>query len=96
MFGFWKKTPSVYDEPIEKVLIEMREQDVDSTEYAAAIGHLETLEKLKTQKGFRWPSADTMAVAGANLLGVLIIVAYEQKHPWTSKAKDHIIKPKTP
>lgn len=95
MFGKFRKTvTSIYDEPINKVLTEMREQPVESQEYAAAISHLETLNKLKAEEGKKRVSADTMAVVAGNLLGILTIVAYEQKHVMTSKATGFIIKPK--
>ena len=35
-------------------------------------------------------STDTLVLAGANLLGIIAIVAYEQKHIWGSKAAGFI------
>lgn len=94
MFGFRKPVTSIYDESIQKVLDEMREQPVESQEYAAAISHLEMLHKLKADHGNKRVSADTMAVVVGNLLGILTIVAYEQKHVMTSKAFGFTVKPK--
>jgi hypothetical protein len=91
---FWEKVPSIYEEPIKKVLIEMQENGVETEEYSTAVRHLETLTKLKTEEGRKRVSADTMAIVVGNLLGILVIVAYEQKHVMTTKANWGTLKPK--
>lgn len=83
---FRKEVASIYDEPITKVLEELREQPVESKEYEAAMRHLETLHKLKAEKVRKPVSADTMWQVAGTLAGILAIVAYEQKHVITTKA----------
>lgn len=63
-------------------------------EYDEIIGRIERLNKLKHEDKPERVSRDTLAMVGANLLGVLIIVAYEQKHVFTSKAFGTILRPK--
>lgn len=92
---FRKEVTSIYDEAIEKLLNEMREQPVETEEYAAAVRHLETLTNLKAQTGRKKVDANTMATVVGNLLGILTIVAYEQKHVMGSKATGFILKPKS-
>lgn len=97
MFGkFRKSVTSIYDEPIQKVLNEMEQYDPSTQEYSAAIRHLETLSKLHAEEksGRNRISADTMAIVAGNILGILAIVAYEQKHVMTSKATGFILKTK--
>lgn len=91
---FWKQESSIYDEPINKVLAEMETYSPDTDEYSAAIRHLETLTKMKAEEGRKRVSADTMAIVVGNLLGILVIVAYEQKHVLTTKANWGTLKPK--
>jgi hypothetical protein len=86
MFGYFRKAePSIYDEPIDKVLIELETYGVETPEFETALSHLERLTKLKAEKPER-VSPDTMAIVAGNLLGILIMVGYEQKHVMTSKA----------
>lgn len=90
---FWEKSESIYDEPITKVLDEMREQSVDTTEYNDAIRHFDTLMKLKANESRKPVSADAVLSVVGSLLGILVIVAYEQKHVFNSKASGFIRKP---
>jgi len=39
-------------------------------------------------------SRDTIALIAGNLMGILLIVAYEQKHVITSKGFGQVIRPK--
>jgi len=88
---FWDEKPSIYDEPIGTVLNEMKTYGPDSPEFATQLTYLERLSemKTKTKSAFR-VSPDQLVASGAALLGIVIIVAYEQTHPMVSKARDHI------
>lgn len=90
---FWEKGESIYDEPIAKVLDEMREQPVDSTEYNDAIRHFDTLMKLKAATSRKPISGDAVVGVIGSLLGIFSLVAYEQKHVLSSKAFGFIRKP---
>jgi len=92
---FAKRKPSILDEPIEKVLTEMNTYGPDSPEYPKLIDHLDRLTRMKEQS-YRRPSPDAMAIVVGNLLGILVIVAYEQKHVMVSKGLGFVIKPKEP
>jgi hypothetical protein len=92
----WQESTSIYDEPIEKTLEELRQHDPESDEYTKALAALERLTKLKNGKRSKFGvSPDTAAIVLGNLLGILIIVAYEQKHAMTSKGLNYI-KPQNP
>ena len=64
-------------------------------EYNDLLARLERLEKLRTEEKPERVSRDTLAMIGANILGILIVVAYEQKHVLTTKAPWNAFRPKT-
>ena len=95
MFGnFRKKEDPKLSAAIDAIYEEMTTHGPDSEEYPNMLGYLERLTELQAPKRHNRVSPDQMAVVLGNLLGIQIIVAYEQKHVMTSKAKDFIIKPK--
>lgn len=93
MFG---KTSKIVDTQLETAMIrlldDMQTQDSDSQEYTAQLGYLERLNALKTAQRRNRVSPDQMALVAGNLLGILIIVAYEQKHAMVSKATGFLIR----
>lgn len=94
MFGkFRKSEPSVYDEQIEQVLQYMAGYDPIDAEFEDSMEKLERLTKLKGEQPKK-VSPDTLAIVLGNLAGILVIVAYEQKHVMTSKATQFILKVK--
>lgn len=96
MKRFVREKASVLDEPIAKVLTEMNMVGPDAEEYRALLAHLERLIRLKEEeKSNNRVSLDTMAIIGGNLLGILIIVAYEQSHVMVSRGLSFVLKPKS-
>jgi hypothetical protein len=95
MFGIFRKDePTIYDEPINKVLASMQTYDTVDGEFITLVEHLERLTKLKAEKQKSKVDPNTMAIVVGNLAGILVIVAYEQKHVMTSKAMSFILKAK--
>lgn len=86
--------PSILDEPIEKVLTDMNTYGPDSEEFPRLIEHLERLTRMKAEERRHQISPDTMAIVVGNLLGILIIVAYEQKHVVVSKGLGFVLRTK--
>lgn len=95
MFGRITKNDSILDEPIASVLREMEMTGPDTDEFPALLSYLERLSRLKTEKRQSRVSPDTIAIVVGNLVGILIIVAYEQKHVMVSKGLGFILKPKS-
>lgn len=60
--------------------------DVGSQEYSDTLSHLERLYSMKIENRKNRITPDTMVIVGGNLLGILVIVAYEQKNIIGSKA----------
>ena len=93
MFGKPKKVEDPkLDIVIDRVLSEMVTYGPDSEDYATNLSYLERLNEMKPKPLPTRVSPDQMALVAGNLLCVLIIVAYEQKHVMVSKARDFIIK----
>ena len=96
MFGkFRRDEPTVYDDAITKALTSLQTYDTEDAEFSDALSYLERLTKLKeAEKPKRKVSPDVMATVLGNLAGILVIVAYEQKHVMTSKAMGFILRVK--
>lgn len=93
MFGK-KKAPDAFDDLTERLFVEMREHGPLTSEYGDCIGYLERIEALKEKEKPSRVSRDTVWLVVGNLVGILAIVAYEQKHVMTSKAFGTIITPR--
>jgi len=78
------------DKQIDAVLSEMDVKGVSSEEYPKLMSLLERLNKQKQQEKLPRVSRDTLFMVGGNLLGILLIVAYEQKHVLTSKGLNQL------
>lgn len=95
MFGpKGKKTEPKIETPIEVVLKSMNEYGPESEEYPKLLSFLERLTEVKTKNRPPRVSHDTMFTVAGNLLGILIIVAYEQNHVMVSKALGFVNKTK--
>jgi hypothetical protein len=93
---FTRKRHSVVDEPIAKVLTDMNQYGPDSKEYSELVDHLERLMEMKAKERQSRISPDTMAIVAGNLLGILIIVAYEQKHVIRTSGMNFVMKVRNP
>lgn len=91
--NIFQRKPSKLDGPINKVLDDMTVYGPDSPEYLNLMNHLERLTKMQRHER-RSVSPDTMAIVVGNLLGILTIVAYEQKHVMVSKGLGMILRTK--
>lgn len=90
---FVAKKPSILDEPIAKVLTEMNTYGPSDPEWNSLVDHLDRLNRMKQQEGsINRVTPDTMAIVAGNLAGILIIVAYEQRHVMVSKGLGFILK----
>lgn len=88
----WKKDhPSINDE-IERILAKMAITPVDSNEYRKLIVRVDRLFKMETQKRRDPVSRDMMLQVAGNLMGILVIVVFEQKNTITSKAFGEILR----
>ena len=94
MFRKKTKHDADLDAATDVIFAEMSTYGPDSPEYTNLLGHLERVYTLRKDSNAKKVSPDTLALVAGNLLGILIIVAYEQKHAMTSKGLGFILKPK--
>lgn len=84
IFGKNDRTP--LDGLIDTVLDEMNAKGTADADYPELLTKLERLYELKTHERRTRISPDTLVSVGGSLLGILVIVAYEQHNVITSKA----------
>jgi hypothetical protein len=82
-----------FQNAIDKLLESMDSFGPEDPEYATHLAHLERLTAMKANCRRKRVSPDQMALVLGNLLGIVIIVAYEQKHVMVSKATNFVMKP---
>lgn len=85
---------TLVDGQIDAVLKEMQTIGVNSDKYPEMLAYLERLNDIKKEERLAPVSRDTIALIFGNLMGILLIVAYEQKHVMTSKGFSQIIRPR--
>jgi hypothetical protein len=85
---------SQLDVEIETKLDELRAVVRDDEKYDAILAKLERLYKIKEKEKPYRVSADTWALIGANILGIVIIITHEYTNPITTKAMNFTIKPR--
>lgn len=90
--GLEKRGP--LEREIDAVLQEMQNIGVNSDRYPVMMEYLERLNGVKVKVTRPTVSLDTIALVVGNLMGILLIVAYEQKHVMSSKGFAQIIRPK--
>lgn len=78
------------DQTIAELERDMQGHDGDSEEYATCLNRLERLYKLKEKHSKKRISPETWLMVGANLAGIIIIVAYEHGHALTSRAINQV------
>jgi hypothetical protein len=86
--------PTPVDDLIERILEKMMREPVGTDEYSKMLGQLEQLYKIKGQETRETVSRDTLALIAGNLMGILLIVIYEQKHVMRSKGLSQIMRPR--
>jgi hypothetical protein len=94
MANIFQKTPSKLNEPINKVLTRMEGLEPDSEEYKKLLTTLDKLMELQREEQSSPVNPDTLVTVAGSLLGILIIVAYEQKHVMVSKALGMVLRSK--
>lgn len=87
-----KREKTGLEKAIDSVLAKMEDVEPTDPEYVKMVEQLAKLHKLKEDEKPSSVSPDTIVVAGANILGVLIIVGHERAHVLTSRAKDFMLK----
>lgn len=92
---FWSKEPTLLEMETDRAVFSLKNHPVHSQEYAKALNHVQALHAMKmAEKPSTRVSADTWVAAGANLLGILMIIHTEHLNPITSKALSFVLRPR--
>jgi hypothetical protein len=81
-----KEDRMTLDQEVDRVLKQMSKMYVGSKEYQVAVDNLKVLCDARGVKSPRSLSTDVIVSAAANILGILLVLNYEQMHVITSKA----------
>jgi hypothetical protein len=88
-FAKTNNTPDALQDAIDNLYSELAGYNADTEEYNnitdQIVKMLELQNKLNTSKSWR-PSPDAIVAAAGSILGILLILNYEQKDVMTSKA----------
>ena|SRR5687768_17354525 len=87
-------TTSELDEVIDALKSSMIGMDEGSEEYSNATDQFVKLYALRAETDRKrvGVSPDTLVIVAGNLLGILVIVGYEQRHVITSKALGFVLR----
>lgn len=80
------------EEEINDVLKELKCISSSTEEYVVVIENLERLYSIKSKKAELRLKPDTIAIIAANLVGIALILGYEQGHVITTKAIGFVTK----
>lgn len=81
-------------EALDKLYLELQDYPVVSDNFALAMAHIETLEKLNALKKESSSRFETMLPVLGNLAGIVTILGFERAHVITSKALGFVMKSK--
>ena len=81
---------SKLDEAIDNALSELASHELHSEEYSKAADQLTKLYEIRQKNKPDTVSKDALINALSGLAGILVIVAYEQRHVMTSRALSFI------
>ena len=90
MFISNKRPETHIEVALERALSELANKPVDSAEYAKILAHVEKLHRMKEEGKPDSVKKDTWVLAGANLVGILLIINHEHLNPITTKAMSFV------
>jgi len=93
MMRFMRK--SIFDKSIDKVLDELEHKDPESDDYEKLLHRADRLTKLRERERSNRVNPETAWMVAGNIIGILVIVAYEQKHVMASRGMNFILRPKS-
>lgn len=86
------QSKSPIDREIDLLFIKLKGHEPDTDEYKQTLDRIVVLEKLHFETKRKPISYDTLAIVGANLLGILLILKHEELNPITTKAMGTLLR----
>lgn len=93
MIGKIATNDAALEKAMTRVLDELNDVSLDAETRGALLTELERLHTLKTANRLPRVSPDALISAAASVIGIVVIVAYEQLHPMTSQGLKFVKKP---
>jgi len=87
-----KDTRTILDKEIEAVIKDLGALAPNTDDYTTTVSNLEKLYKMKNEEKSHRVKLDTMVIVAGNLLGILLILGYEQTDIIRTKALGFVIK----
>jgi hypothetical protein len=92
---FWRtRSQTLLEKEIDRATRELVNHPIGSQEYMQTLSAIVDLHKMKEAEKPSYVSKDTLALVGANLLGIIMIIRHEHMNVITSRAMNMVIKPK--
>lgn len=88
------KEPSRLDLAYDRAVRELNGYGIGTEEYAQILEIVIKLHKMREEEKEASVSKDTIAIIGANLLGILMIIKHENVNVIASKAMNLVMKPR--
>ena len=89
-----KREQTLLERTTDDAIRSLSNQTVGSGEYMKTLDALDKLHAMKQAEKPSSVSMDTLAIVGANLLGIILIIKHEHVNVIASKAMSLVIKPK--
>lgn len=89
---FWKRKPTLLETEIDRAVRELKKHAVGSDEYAKIVDHIVALQVVKEEEKSDPLSKDTLAVVGANLLSIIMIIKHEHVNVIASRAMQLLLR----
>ena len=90
---FLKKETQV-DFAVNKAFRTLNSHEPESPEYAKILDQIVKLHKMQMEETSKFVSKDTLALIGANLAGLLMVIKHENVNVITSRAMGLLLKPR--
>jgi|JI9StandDraft_1071089.scaffolds.fasta_scaffold441265_2 methylthioribose-1-phosphate isomerase len=93
MFTKSNQTTSDLDKALDSAYTMLHNTEEDTELYAQILDQIVKLNKMKNENSSS-VSKDTLALIGANLAGILLIITHEHTNVIATKAMSLVVKPK--
>jgi hypothetical protein len=91
---FRTREPSHLELEVDRAVRELKNHPIGSEEYMKTLGAIVDLHKMKETEKPAFVSRDTLAIIGANLLGIVMIIRAEHAHVISRNAMQMVLKPR--
>lgn len=88
------REPTLLELEVDRAVRELKNHPIGSDEYVRTLDAIVKLHKMKEEEKPKFVSRDTLAIVGANLLGIVMIIRHEHMNVITSRAMNMVIKPR--